>query len=158
MIFFAIGIALMTFGAFTGIENISSAQNDKRLLSQGTKAVGEVVNIQLDIRTGRGSSSQKIFTVEYTDLNGNAQSLIESEVYRSKEEGSLENVSNEWLHKNVNVFYDATDPSNSVVDGWQDSTSMAVFGCVFLELTGSALIVFTIFDVRKSLSPSRNNS
>lgn len=149
VIFSVIGIALMSFGTFTGVANISSAQNDKRLLSEGISTVGEIVDVQFDIRHGRGSSSQKIFTVEYTDSTGKIQSLTEDELYRTREEGSIEHVSNEWIHKKVKVFYDTANTSDAVVEGWADSTSMAVVGFAFLELVGSGLIAFGVLELRR---------
>lgn len=151
----AMGIALVIFGANTGIDNISAAQNDKRLIAEGSSTVGEIVDVQLKIKHGKHSSSEKIFTVEYTDSSGKIQSLTESEVYRSGEEGPLEKVSNEWEGKKVNIFYDANDPSNSVVEDWKDSMSMAVSGLVFLEVVGAALIVFSVMTTRSILAESR---
>lgn len=145
----------MIFGANTGIDNISAAQNDQRLISEGSSTIGEIVDVQLKIKHGKYSSSQKIFTVEYTDSNNQKQSLTESEVYRSGEEGPLEKVSNEWEGKKVSVFYDANDPANSVVEDWKDSMSMAIFGFVFLEAVGVALIWFSVMSTRRILKESR---
>lgn len=152
----ALGLWMMLLGISLGINTISLVQNEKKLLSEGASTIGKIINVELDIGKGR-SSTQKIFTVEYTDRTNKVLSLTDRQMY-SSEEGSRGNILNKWSRNNVTVFYDPSNSSNSVVQGWQDSASDTIIklaAVAFFEISGLWLIAPVISDIARNTRLSK---
>lgn len=144
-----IGSIMLVQGIVNGVSWANYAHEDRDLIAEGARATGVITDIELNIRHGRGTESYTIFTVSFTAENGKTYTHIDdNEPYRSREDGDLEEVSKKWLDKEVTVLYDPSDPNNAVVEGWENSISMAYAGGILLSISGLGVLAFGFTNIR----------
>ncbi|MBC9706008.1 MAG: DUF3592 domain-containing protein [Enterococcus sp.] len=150
-IFTIIGLA---FGASLSLHGF----HDKGIIKNGVQTQGTVIDVyettsrSSSSTTSRGShSSSKTRITEYITVT---YTVPNKGTYTAKENRrvSYSGSSRTPLNSTVTVFYDADQPNDSVVKGWESKAySGFLFGGIFL-IAGGGVVVSSIMSMRKKKS------
>lgn len=147
-----VGVFVLVSGLLLGGHDVSEAQADKHLLSEGVRTVGTVADIHYDVRTNRKNRSEKTMIVSYIANDGNEYSVNSTIRYNVRNEGSEEDVDRKFLNTERTVFYNPANPSESVVEDWEKSFIGALlYGGTFVVL-GSLGIIGSIYFLKPKRS------
>lgn len=147
----SVSLVIAVCGLILAWHDVSEAYDDRRLIAEGTQVSGVITDVKFDIYKNRGDRSKKTVTVSYKA--DRSTYIVESEMdYRERREGTTLTVEKNLINTERNVFYDADDPSNSVVQGWEDSLIGAyLYGGFFIILgLGGAVISIRFIKLAKS--------
>lgn len=141
-------IAIIWYGVFIGVDNVSDAMNDRRLSKEGHSTRGVITEVDFDLQYGRGAESSKIFEIDYSDNSDKSYTHVAKRPYRTAEEPGQQEVREQFLGQRVTVLYDPANPSDAVVEGWEASISLAYVGSAVVILFGAIFLFFGISDTK----------
>lgn len=142
------GVILVIIGLISGISVTSTANQHKAIIDSGVKAEGTVTDVRIEIRrgtsgTGNSSStkdkSTKTTVVSFTAENSKTYNTQFTEKYK----GLKSNVTaeeQEDMGKTMTVFYDSSNPENSVIEGKEVSVGLGY-------ILGGGFLFFGLFIV-----------
>lgn len=153
---FVFCIALVWYGVFIGVRDVTDAINDQSLVKTGHSSTGTITKVDFKIRSGRGAESHKIFEIEYSDASDASYTYIATRPYRTAEEPGQQDVREQFIGHKVTVFYDPENPSNAVIEGWEASISLGYAGGAVVIMFSLVFLLLGVSDTKRLLKSSPN--
>lgn len=153
---FVFCIALVWYGVFIGVRDVTDAMNDQSLVKTGQIATGTITKVDFKIRSGRGSESHKIFEIEYSDGSEASYTHIATRPYRTAEEPGQQEVREQFMGHKATVFYDPENPSDAVVEGWESSIALGYIASSFIIMFGLVFLLLGVSDTKRLLKSLPN--
>lgn len=155
---FIVGPLMLVICIVASFLLVSGANADKNLMQNGVRVEGTVVDVRYDMRNNRNNNSnnnsnksKKITIVEYVAEDGVKRTTSHSEKTSSSTSSSSKSIAGMIGEKKV-VYYDSSDPSKVVVEGWERDKSMGLIFIGFIALFSIFMIVKSGLELRKKRS------
>ncbi|WP_341392694.1 DUF3592 domain-containing protein [Arthrobacter sp. G119Y2] len=143
--FLIAGLVIFFGGNTLGVGMILQAHDDRRILEEGVRTTGVIISVKFS--TGGRQKEYKELTVSFLAEDRRAYAKGARERYYEHIDGSKSKVADEMHGEKRVVFYDRSDPSNSVIEGAPQSftagylviTLSVGFGASFIWTGGCGL-------------------
>lgn len=119
------GLFILLVGVFLGADYVSEAREEQRIVAEGTRTVGTVTDVNFKSGHSKHRGARKIIDVSYSAGSRGPHTVTYRDSYRSKTEGSKEEVRKKLVGTEVGVFYDPAHMDKAVVEGEASSIAGA---------------------------------
>lgn len=132
---------------FKGYSNLSSALDDRKLISEGSEDIGIVKSMEF---TGNREDSKANLTVEFI-VNDKLYTTASTRAYTELTEKDESGIVEDTVGHEIKVYYDSSDPDHNVVEGNEDLTYASIIALVLVAIFSIALLrlLFRIMRTKK---------
>ena len=138
--FLIAGLIIFFGGNAWGISSVLEAHDDRRLQAEGVRTTGIITNVEF--YTDGKRREYKDMTVSFLTEDRRVYGKRASERYNNRVEGSKSTVAGQLYGEKRVVFYDRSDPTNSVIEGAPQSFGIGYLA-IMLSLGFGASFMWT---------------
>ena len=143
------GLFILLIGVFVGADYVTEAREEQRIVAEDFRTIGTITDIHFKAGHSKHRSPRKVVEVSYADEYQRRHSVTYRDSYRSKTEGSKEEVRKKLIGSEVGVFYDRASPSRAVVEGEASSIAGAYRWGAGVSLFGLLFAVIGAWELKK---------
>ncbi|MBP3044362.1 DUF3592 domain-containing protein [Arthrobacter jiangjiafuii] len=136
--FLLAGLVIFVGGSTLGVGMVLEAQDDRRVLAEGVRTTGVITKVEF--YTDRRRHSYKDLTVYFLTEDRRVYGKRTLERYYDHVEGPESTVADQMHGEKRVVFYDRSDPGNSVIEGATQSFTVAYLVILLAAGFGAAFI------------------
>lgn len=121
---------------FKGYSNLSSALDDRKLISEGSEDTGIVNSMEF---TGNREDAKALLTVEFI-VNDKVYTTISTRSYTELSEQDENKIVEETVGKEIKVYFDPSNPEHNIVEGNEDLTYASIFVLALVAIFSITLL------------------
>ena len=136
--FLVAGLVIFVGGSAAGVAQVLEAHDDRRVVAEGVRTTGVITKVEF--YTDRRRHSYKDLTVYFLTEDRRVYGKRTRERYYDYVEGPESKVVDQMHGEKRVVFYDRSDPTNSVIEGATQSFTVAYLVILLAVCFGASFI------------------